>query len=138
MFAIEPLPRGMLLCPAPTPSAKASSSPRAPSLSKTPVLVLTLFSPVSDGVQGQNPRRGQHEFCVASRFVPLGLLDPGSQPPVWKLACHARCFPTTSSELTSKSSPTPDVKRTGRGFPGLSPEPPPTLPFAREKKREKV
>lgn len=93
-----------------------------------------MLEPVGPGHTG--PGCGQPELGTASRFVPHGLHDPGSQPPVWTPAPSARCFPTTSSELTSKSSPTPDVKRTGRWFPGLSPEPPPTYNFAKKEKKK--
>lgn len=65
--------------------------------------------------------RGQPELGMAGRFIPHGPCDPGSRPPLRKPTHSARCFPTTSSEPTSRSSPTPDVKCTG-----VSPEPPPT------------
>ena len=45
VFAIEPLPRGMLPCPAPTPSAKASSSHRPP-----PSLSLLFWSSLSSAL----------------------------------------------------------------------------------------
>jgi hypothetical protein len=106
--------------------------------SKPPALVLTLFSPASDREGGQRPEpvglshttgpwRGSlsleqpaDSFCTAST-----ILDPCFSLP--KPTHSARCFPTTSSAPISKSSPTPDVKHTGRRISGLSPEHPPTL-----------
>lgn len=53
------------------------------------------------GVGSLNLAQPTESFRTASE-----ILDPASPP-------SARCFPTTSSEQTSKSPPTPDVPRTG-------------------------
>lgn len=147
-----PLSKGMFPFPAPTPRAEASA--RHLPLSKPPAQVLALFSLVSDGfkVRGQSPwvpstqalgvgsLSSEQPAPNERAFVPHGLRNPGPEPPLSQPARLPGVFPTTSSELTSKRSPTPDVKRTGRWLPGLSPEPPPhpVIPPKTNKQKQKT
>lgn len=140
-----PLPGGRF--PLAAPLLQLSHLPASPTpASSRPLsasaLVLGLLSSASDGAQGQSseptgqgrggPGRGQPGLGAAGRPVP-GLRGPDPGPPPWKPTRPARCFPITSSELASKSSPAPDVRRAGRWFPDPLPEPPPTPRFCENK-----
>lgn len=139
------LSKGMFPFPAPTPRAEVSAR-RLP-LSKPPAQVLTVFSLVSDGfkVRGQSPRvPATQALGVGSPCSeqPADSFRTASTLPDPSLPCRSPfalpgVFPTTSSEVTSKSSPTPDVKRTGRWLPGLSPEPPPRPVISQKKQKQK-